>query len=483
MPKHLLGALALCLLLNAAFAVAATKLTVTGPVAATAMPGDPSRQYPFYAALEDLKGKGYVEQEFFIQGTANRYNTPDGATGSVIDGDHAYKTRMVVRRPVSAARFNGTVIVEWNNVTAGHDLDIDWYQSHDYFIRAGFAYIGVTPQRIGVGALKVWNPGRYESLDVTADGTITNDALSYDIFADVARAVRQPGATDLLGGLKARLIFATGHSQSAGRLASYLNSVHPLAPVFDAVVVHGGGGKIRTDLDIKVWKLLSETDVINNQAANRQPDSKNFRSWEVAGDSHVDTQFRAGSGPLGRRDGNPVAPGFTAGGLGGGRAASAPTPAPAPAPAAGGNPCARAPYSHVPFYQVMDAAFDHLQKWVKDGTPPPSAPPIEVTEAGPPAVIARDKFGNSLAGGIRLAEIAVPTGVNTGQNSGAGFCRLYGSHDDFDAEKLNTLYPTHGAYVAAVKDVTEKNLKAGYILRPEADETIAAAEKSPVGKR
>jgi len=421
-----------------------------------------------------LTSRGYIEQEFFIQGTANQYNTPDGATGSVIDGGHKYKTRVVVRRPVSAAKFNGTVVLEWNNVTAGHDLDIDWYQSHDYFIRAGYAYIGVTPQRIGVAALKVWNPHRYESLDVTSDGTITNDALSYDIFADVARQVRQPG-TALLGGLKPQLVFATGHSQSAGRLAIYLNSVHPLAPVFDAVVVHGGGGKIRSDLNIKVWKLLSETDVINNQAANRQPDTNNFRSWEVAGDSHVDTQFTASSGALGRRDGNPVAPGFTPGG----RGANAPAAARGP----GGNPCERPSYSHVPFYQVMDAAFEHLRKWVKDGTAPPSAPPIEVISAGPPAVVARDKAGNSSAGGIRLAEIAVPTGVNTGQNSGPGFCRLYGSHEDFDATALNNLYPTHAAYVSAVKDVTEKNFKAGYILRAEADATIAAAEKSTIGQK
>lgn len=451
---------------------------VTGPIAAPAAAGDPSHDYPFFSALEDLKARGYIEQEFFLEGSANRYETPDGATGSVIDGGHKYKTRAVVRRPVNAARFNGTVVIEWNNVTAGHDLDIDWFQAHDYFIREGYVYIGVTPQRIGVAALKTWNARRYASLDVTADGTITNDALSYDIFADVARAVRQPG-TALLGGLKPQFVFATGHSQSAGRLAIYVNSVHPLAPVFDAVVVHGGGGKIRTDLNIKVWKLLSETDVINNQAANRQPDTNNFRSWEVAGDSHVDTQFTASSGALGRRDGNPIAPGFTPGARGG--TANANT-AQARRPA-GGNVCEQPPYSHVPFYQVMDAAFDHLRKWVKDGTPPPSAPPIEVTSAGPPAVIARDQAGNSVAGGIRLAEIAVPTGVNTGQNSGPAFCRLYGSHTDFDAAMLSSLYPTHAAYVAAVKDVTEKNLKAGYILRPEAEATIAAAEKSTVGQK
>ena len=458
--------------------------SVTGPVPSAAPVGDPSHQYPFFAALEDLKGRGYIEQEYFISGTANRYNTPDGATGSVLDGDHKYRTRVVVRRPVSAAKFNGTVVIEWNNVTAGHDLDIDWFQAHDYFIRAGYAYIGVSAQRIGVEALKVWNKDRYGSLDVTADGTITNDALSYDIFTDVARAVRNPGSVDLLGGLKAQRVFATGHSQSASRLAIYLNSVHPISPVFDAIVVHGGGGKIRTDQPVKIWKLLSETDVINNQAANRQPDTNTFRSWEVAGDSHVDTQFSASSGALGRRDGNPVAPGFSPG-LGGGRgnAAAAAPAAQARPMAAGGSPCAEPPYSHVPFYQVMDSAFDHLQAWVKDGTAPPSAPPIEVTSVGPPAVIARDKNGNSAGGGIRLAEIAVPVAVNTGQNSGAGFCRLYGSHLDFDAATVNSLYPSHAAYVAAVRDVTEKNFKAGYILRPEADATITAAEKSTIGQR
>jgi hypothetical protein len=119
--------------------------------------------------------------------------------------------------------------------------------------------------------------------------------------------------------------------------------------------------------------------------------------------------------------------------------------------------------------------------WIKDGTPPPTAPPLTFTD-GTPAAIARDADGIAL-GGIRLAEEAVPAGVNTGQNSGPSFCRLYGSHIDFDKEKLATLYPTHKAYVEAVKNVTEKNLKAGYILKPDAETTIKAAEKSDIGKK
>jgi Alpha/beta hydrolase domain len=463
--------------LSAGFLFAANPV-VTGPIAAKDAPGDPAHNYPFFSALENLNARGYVEQEYFYAGTANRYETPEGATGKVVDGNHKYKTRLLVRRPIDAKKFNGTVIVEWDNVTSGHDLDIDWYQIHDYLLRSGYAWVGVSAQRIGVEALKVWNKDRYGTLDVTADGTITNDALSYDIFADVGRSAREPQGADFLGGLKPQRVFATGHSQSAGRLAMYLNSVHPLDPVFDAVIVHGGGSKIRTDLKIKVWKLDSETDVIIGQAAARQPDSNNFRIWEVAGDSHVDTQFIASRVKLSARDGNPIAPGFTPGRRPGGASA-----APAPQLAAGANPCDQPTYSDVPFYQVMAAALDHLVAWVKDEKTPPTAAPIDVTSAGPPAVIARDANGNSSGGGIRLAAIAVPVAMNTGQNTGPGFCWLYGSHVDFDAAKVSSLYPTHAAYVAAVREVTERNFKAGYILQPEAEATIRAAEHSAIGQR
>src|SRR6185436_987108 len=177
--------------------------------------------------------------------------------------------------------------------------------------RSGYLWVGVSAQRVGVEALKVWNATRYASLDVTNSGAITNDDLSYDIFAQTAQAMKAGGA--VVGGLRVQRLFATGHSQSAGRLGTYVNSVHPIAKVFDAVILHGGGGRVRTDLDIPVWKLLSETDV-QNQAVNRQPDTNLFRTWEVAGDSHVDLQFVSYSRKLSARDGSPVAPGFSPGG-------------------------------------------------------------------------------------------------------------------------------------------------------------------------
>jgi hypothetical protein len=463
--------------------------TVTGPIA-SATPGDAGRDYPLNASVVDLKARGYLEQEFFIEGTANRYTTPPQATATLVDGNHPYKTRIIVRRPESAGRFNGTVVVEWNNVTAGRDLDIDWFQTHDHLMRSGYAWIGVTPQWVGVGALKVWSPKRYGTLDVTHAGAIKGDDLSYDIFAQAGQAVRNPGRVNVMGGFKIERLIATGHSQSAGRLGTYVNSVHPLGKVFDAVILHGGGARVRTDLDIPVWKLLAETDV-QNQAANRQPDTNRFRTWEVAGTSHVDQQFRSYSTRFGPRDGSPTAEGFVsaasrgatprAGGPAEARGGTGVAPGGLAAANARGSSnaggCDRPSYSHIPFHYVFNAAIDHLVTWVKDGTPPPSAPPLELASPGPPAVMARDAAGNAL-GGIQLSQHAVPTAVNTGVNSGAGFCRLNGSHEPFDAATLAKLYPTHASYVAKVREMTDRNLKAGYILKADADATIADAQKS-----
>ena len=248
-------------------------------------------------------------------------------------------------------------------------------------------------------------------------------------------------------------------SQSAGRLAVYLNNVHPRDPVFDAVVVHGGGGRIRDDQDVKIWKLMAETDM-RRRAGSRQPDSDTFRQWEVAGSSHVDVFYgqersKAVAVSEGRDPGTAEMRDLV---------------------------CDRPVYSRVPFRHVMHAAFDQLVRWVDDGTAPATAPPIEAAPEGSATVFARDTRGNAL-GGIRLAAHAVPTATNTGINTGSGFCRLYGSHQPFDATTLRTLYPTHEGYVAAVRATVIANLEAGYILEYDAKTTIEEAQAADIGRR
>lgn len=56
-----------------------------------------------------------------------------------------------------------------------------------------------------------------------------------------------------------------------------------------------------------------------------------------------------------------------------------------------------------------------------------------------------------------------------------------GSYLAWDEARLAAMYPTHAGYVAKVKEVTGKNLKAGYVVKADADATIAEAERSSIG--
>ncbi len=462
-PKLSSQFLGLAFVCVSGFATAAVPAaTITGPIP---VEPHPSLNAIYSASAIELTANGYVEEEYFIEGTGNRYTTSAMETGSVIDSGHRYRTRLIVRRPTDASKFNGVVVVEWINVTGGPDKDIDWWQSGVHLVQNGYAFVVVSAQQMGIDTMKEWSPQRYSSLDITHDGMVANDDLSYDIFSAVGRAINRigeatpAGQVDILNGLKAEQIIATGHSQSASRLATYLNSVHPLEPIYDGVIVHGGGGRIRDDQDVKIFKLMAETDM-PRRAAEPQPASANFRQWEVAGASHVDIAFEVEYARVRNlREGLPIA------------AAAARDPG-----------CELPAHSRVPFRDVMDAAFEHMVTWIRDDVPPPTAEPLQVAHMMPELEFARDERGNIL-GGIRLAEHAVPTARNTGMNNGSNrFCFLYGSHEPFDAATLKALYPNHSSYVAAVRAVAEQNVRDGYILPEAAERTIRAAEMSNIGR-
>lgn len=70
--------------------------------------------FPFNHTLFDHAPHGYVEEQYFVSGTAR-----DHLNGGA---DAPFTTRVVVRRPLDPARFNGTVWIEWLNVTSGSGL-------------------------------------------------------------------------------------------------------------------------------------------------------------------------------------------------------------------------------------------------------------------------------------------------------------------------------------------------------------------------
>ena len=126
----------------------------------------------------DLAKVGYEQNEYFLAGRANSYTsseplTTDGLWNSVTtDGSADYTTRIVVRRPIDAAKFNGSVYVEWLNVSGGLDASPDWTYAHVELIRSGYAWVGVSAQKVGISgggnplgatlALKNADPVRYE---------------------------------------------------------------------------------------------------------------------------------------------------------------------------------------------------------------------------------------------------------------------------------------------------------------------------------
>ncbi|PCJ26380.1 MAG: hypothetical protein COA96_05085 [SAR86 cluster bacterium] len=438
--------------------------TITGPIAADEASSG-SLNMIYNATGIELAANGYIEEEYFIEGRANRYSSSELENAEILDQGHRYKTRLIVRRPESAADFNGIVVVEWVNVTGGTDKDIDWWQSGTHFIRNGYAFVVVSAQQLGIDTTQAWSEQRYAGLDTTHDGMVANDDLSYDIFSAVGKAINRvgentaQGGVDILGGLKAEQIIATGHSQSAARLATYLNTIHPLEPVYDGVMVHGGGGRIRDDQQTKIFKIMSETDM-PRRAANPQPNTNTFRQWEIAGSSHVDVPFEIEYAKVRNL-----------------REGLSPDNA---QPRDQG--CALPTYSHVPFRDVMNAAFEHLVVWIRDDIAPPTADPLQVAQMMPNLELARDEYGNVL-GGIRLAEHVVATAKNTGMNTGSNrFCFLYGSYESFDEATLDKLYPSHEAYVNAVKEVVEQNLADGYILPYAAELTIRQAQASSIGR-
>jgi hypothetical protein len=366
---------------------------------------------------------------------------------------------MIVRRPAPPSKFNGTVLMEWLNVTLGYDIDAAWAAGSDHFIRRGYAWIGVSAQRVGVTALKSWSPSRYGILDVTQGGTILTDALSFDIFSQAAQAVRSPAGISPMGALHVEVILAVGVSQSAIRgLAPYHNSIHPLANVFDGFFLVGGGGLLRTDLSVKSFKGLSETDIAagGNQVGVSQPDSDHFRRWEVAGTAHYDDWVQQTLFPLQTRDGVLQIP--------------------------ANFPCSLPPFSRIPYHFVFNAAIDHMVRWVKNNIAPPTAPEI-TRDASSPTLVGRDNYGNTL-GGIPLSQHAVPTAVNTGVNFPAtNACRLFGSYQPFDEATLDALYRNHGAYVSRVLNLTLENLLRGFLEQEDAELTIQEAAHSGIGKR
>jgi hypothetical protein len=471
------GALVLALLFGSLVAVTGATSAAAAGAVITPVAGAPTNVFTTFI---DLGLLGYQQSEVFVSGTANAYAptaplTADGKWKVAPIAPKSFKTRAVVYRPVDPARFNGTVVVEWLNVSGGLDAGPGWTAEHNELIRRGFAWVGVSAQAAGLDAAKSGNPARYGTLNHPGD------SYSYDMFTQVGQAVRDQAAT-VLGGLQPRVVLASGESQSAFRLTTYINAVQPLVHAYDGFLVHsrfGSGSALsqfplpdvsvpsptftRRDLDVPVLVVQMETDLASGSFAARQADSRRYRLWEVAGTAHADT-YTLGVGFSDTGDGEGAKKMFQL----------MRTP-----PRQVAIFLCDSPVNTGPQHWVVENAIYRLNLWVKQGTPPPIAPRLRVASTSP-FTFAVDANGN-VRGGIRTPQVDVPIATLSGLGqSGDGFCSIFGTTVPFSAAKLAALYPTHAKFTSAWKRATAAAVKAGFISPAGGRELKAAGATSTV---
>ncbi len=441
------------------------RVEITGPIpgpCANRMPPVLSEQYD------------YLEEEFFLQGDARSYRpvgelTGDGVWAVEPDETAPFKTRVVVRRPTDPGAFNGTVVVDWFNVTAGVDGDPIFGLLHPVLLSGGFVYVGVSAQQVAIGGgesaldipgapvrarrpLTESDPERYGSL------VHPGDAFSYDIYDQVAAAIRRG---DLLGGTQPTNVIAAGESQSAFRLVAFINAIQPVTAAFDGFLVHSRGGScapvsgsevqprpeegppvtIRTDVDVPVLQFETETDlVLLNYLAARQPDTDRIVTWEVAGAAHADAsllEYGRIANPDVEFDLAEFIPTMNRG----------------------------------PQREVLRAAFIAVHEWVASGTPPPTADPIATTDTG----IRRDADGIAI-GGVRTPAVDAPVATHSGESAGDEIIfQLFGSTVPFTPEQLQARYPRQEDYVAAVTISADAAVAARFLLPDDRDRIVEEA--------
>jgi hypothetical protein len=190
---------------------------------------------PGVRAVADLP-QVYVEEEYIVSGDADLFsyahNPPLGPTDIMpIQQEVPYTPRMIVRRPEMMGHFNGTVVIEWWNTSAGFDTAPAWDASAEYFAPTGTLYVGVTNSNQGLsflvdscsllGVLPPTCGTRYAALSLPDDG------LAYEMMSQIANLLKNGSYQNPLpDDFDVERVYHVGQSQQGGSMVTYASGFH-----------------------------------------------------------------------------------------------------------------------------------------------------------------------------------------------------------------------------------------------------------------
>jgi len=454
-----------------------------------------------------LSEQGFVEREYFFEGTANVYETVDELGNvAVRTPDAPYVNRIVVRAPADPARSSGNVVVEIINPTSLMEIDRMWIHGYREFVRNGDVYVGITSKHATLGKLREFDPKRYAPLSWAnptpevplpytdddmraAQGLVDRDpacepGLFWDMLTDLAWLLRGDDEKNPIADYAHDKIYLTGWSQSGSYLYRYLDSfserpeVKRDGCVFDGYLAGGPAGWTisanQYEWGRDIWAaqyprfarqplMVVQTESENAKLGNDRhwlddadrPDF-HYRKWEITGASH-DTQmsytlYYQNDPDLVRIDHLPFYMGKNEEG------------------------------NNYPSWVAFCAAYHALFRWVRDGAAPASMESkIPVGVGGENLT---DAFGNT-RGGLRTCLVDYPTGrycstsdIERGQyflDPEATKEGLFGYQESFSAELLQELYGSLEHYRELCRAHTAEQVSKGFVCAADADELVEFA--------
>lgn len=393
--------------------------------------------------IPDLIPYGYVEEEYFVSGSAN---------------GQPYSTTMLVRKPKDPRKFSGLVAVETIHAAGAVPM---WGQKQTW-MSGGHGWVGVASQLTTFNAfIKKHHPTRYNTLVLPDVGGSTpqpgmgmaggpQDLVSQEIMTQVGRLLKANLPRGPFRGMRVSKLIMGGASQTGGTTLRYIQQSHARAKlangrsIYDAYLpMMAFSATPLPEIDALIVHPVAEGDLMNSLQSSRpigyRADSdgpSRYRHYQVTGMSHVTTRGVTDPLQVFSTLANGVRPGEK--------------------------------LSQYAGAEVFRAIAENTVAWLMRGVAPPRAELIEVANGQ----IVRDVYGNA-KGGVRSPYVDQPTvhyiaAAPTAANENP-FRRLIGMEEPISPENLRAMYGTKEAYLARFNKGIDNMVFDRFLMADDAD--------------